>query len=143
VYIADHATPRSGTTLDSSARAETACNSDGSAADGIEDDHIGQHERQDDGGCATFPVALRADEHAFRDAEKKRDGEERSAGLREPKPMAEPSPIASKQDHARILGQSNERRLRAVARSVLLPERRAYPATTLSVTSPSIPGSSR
>ena len=88
---------------------ETACNGDRSTADGIEDNHSGQHERQDDGGCATLPVALGAYEHGFRDAEEKGDREERSTGLREPKPVAEPSPIASKQSHARIL-RSDERK---------------------------------
>ena len=91
------------------ARGETACNSDDSTADGIEGDHTGQNERQDDSGSATLPVALGAYEHDCRDAEENCDGEERSAGLREPKPMAEPSPIASQQSHARILGQTNDR----------------------------------
>ena len=90
------------------ARDETACNSDDSTADGIEGNHTRQHERQDDGGSATLPVALGAYEHDFRDAEENCDGEERSAGLREPKPMAEPSPIGSYQSHVRILGQTNE-----------------------------------
>jgi hypothetical protein len=92
-------------TPEPTARDETACNNDDSTADGIEGNHTGQHERQDDGGSATLPVALGAYEHDFRDAEENGDGEERSAGLREPKPMAEPSPIASQQSHARILGQ--------------------------------------
>jgi hypothetical protein len=91
------------------ARDETACNSDDSTADGIEGNHTRQHERQDNGGSATLPVALSAYEHDLRDAEENRDGEERSAGLRKPKPMAEPSPLASQQSHARIPGQTNER----------------------------------
>jgi hypothetical protein len=99
----------SGMTPDPTARDETTCNSDDSTADGIEGNHTGQHERQEDGGSATLPVALGAHEHDFRDAEENYDGEERSAGLREPKPMAEPSPIASQQSHARILGLTNER----------------------------------
>jgi hypothetical protein len=93
-------------TPEPTARDETACNSDHSTADGIEGNHTGQHERQDDGGSATLPVALGAYEHDFRDAEENYNGEERSAGLREPKPMAEPSPIASQQSHARILGHT-------------------------------------
>jgi hypothetical protein len=96
-------------TPEPTARDETACNSNDATADGIEGNHTGQHERQDDGGSATLPVALGAYEHDFRDAEENCDGEERSAGLREPKPMAEPSPIASQQSHARILGQTNKR----------------------------------
>jgi hypothetical protein len=87
------------------AQDEPARNSYDSTSDGIDGDHTGQHERQDDGWCATLPVALGAYEHDFRDAEEKRDGEEGSAGLRESKPTAEPSPIASQQTHARILGQ--------------------------------------
>jgi hypothetical protein len=87
------------------ARDETASKSDDSAAHGIEGNHTGQQERQDDGGCTTFPVALGACEHDFGDAEEKCRGEERSAGLREPQPLAEPSPIASRQSHARILRQ--------------------------------------
>jgi hypothetical protein len=92
-------------TPEPTARDETACNNDDSTADGIEGNHTGQHERQDDGGSATLLVALGACEHDFRDAEENGDGEERSAGLREPKPMAEPSPRASQDSHARILGQ--------------------------------------
>jgi hypothetical protein len=101
----------SGMTSEPTAQDETACNSDDSTADGIECNHTGQHERQDDGGCTTLPVTLGASEHDCRDAEKKCGGEERSAGLREPKPTAEPSPIASQQSHARILGQTNKRHL--------------------------------
>jgi hypothetical protein len=96
-------------TPEPTARGETARNTDDSTADGIEGNHTGQHERQDDGGRATLAGALGASEHDSRDAEENCDGEERSAGLREPKPMAEPSPIASQQSHARILGQTNER----------------------------------
>jgi len=96
-------------TPEPTARDETACNSDHSTADGIEGNHTGQHERQDDGGSATLPVALGASVHDLPDAEENYDGEERSAGLREPKPMAEPSPIASQQSHARILGHTSER----------------------------------
>ena len=95
-------------TSEPTARDETACNGDDSTADGIEGNHTGQHERQDDGGSATLPVALGAYERVFRDAEENCDGEERSAGLREPKPMAEPVPIASQQGHARILGHTSE-----------------------------------
>jgi hypothetical protein len=91
------------------ARDETACNSDDSTTDGIEGKHAGQDERQDDGGCATLPVALGVSEHDHRDAEEKCGGEERSAGLREPEPTAEPSPIASQQRHARTLDLPNER----------------------------------
>ena len=87
---------------------ETANNSDESPADGIEGNHTGQHECQDNAGCATLPVALGAYEDDFRDPEEERCGEQRSAGLREPKPTAEPSPIAWQQRHARILGQTNE-----------------------------------
>ena len=98
-------------TPDSAARDETAPNDDDSTSDCIEGNHTGQHERQDDGGSATLPVALGANEHDLRDTQENHDGEERSTGLREPKPMAEPSPIASKQSHARILGQPEERRV--------------------------------
>jgi hypothetical protein len=90
------------------ARDETACNSDDSTADGIEGNHTRQHERQDDGGSATLPVALGAYEQDFCDAEENCDGEERSAGLREAKPRSEPPPIASQQSHERILGQTDE-----------------------------------
>ena len=82
-------------TPEPTARGATACNSDDFTADGIEGNHTGQHERQDDGGRATLPAALGVYEHDFRDAEENCYGEQRSAGLREPKPMAERSPIAS------------------------------------------------
>jgi len=49
------------------ARDETACNSDGSTSDGIECNHTGQYERQDDGGCATLPVTSGASERDCRD----------------------------------------------------------------------------
>ncbi len=94
-------------TPEPTAQGETACNSDDSTADGIEGNHTGQHERQDNAGCATLPVALGAYEDDFRDPEEERCGEQRSAGVREPKPTAEPSPTASQQRHARILGQTN------------------------------------
>jgi hypothetical protein len=87
-------------TPEPTAQDETACDSDDSTADGIEGNHTGQQERQDDGGCATLPVALGASEDDFRDAQEKCGSEERPAGLRKPKPMAEPSPIASQQGHA-------------------------------------------
>ena len=90
------------------ARDETACNSDDSTADGIEGNHTGQHERQDNARRATLTVAMGAYEDDFRDPEEERRGEQRSAGLREPKPTAEPSPITSQQRHSRILGQTNE-----------------------------------
>ncbi len=90
------------------ARDETACNSRDSTADGIEGNHARQHERQNDGGSATLPVALGAYEQDFCDAEENCDGEERSAGLREAKPRSEPPPIASQQSHERILGQTDE-----------------------------------
>jgi hypothetical protein len=95
-------------TPDPTAQGETACNSDDSTADGVEGNQTGQHERQDNAGCATLPVALGASEDDFRDSEEECRGEQRSSGLREPKPTAEPSPIASQQRHARILGQTNE-----------------------------------
>jgi hypothetical protein len=79
----------SGITPEPTAQDETARNSDDSTADGIDGNHAGQHERQDDGGCATLPVTLGASEHDCHGRE------ERSARLREPKPTAEPSPIAS------------------------------------------------
>src|ERR1700678_2165626 len=85
-----------------------AYNSDDSTADGIEGNHSGQQERQDNAGCATLPVAVGAYEDDFRDPEQERSGEQRSAGRKEPKPTAEPSPISSQQRHARILGQTNE-----------------------------------
>jgi len=37
---------------------ETANHSDDSAADGIEGDQTGHHERQDDEGCTALPVAM-------------------------------------------------------------------------------------
>jgi hypothetical protein len=37
---------------------ETPNNSDDSPTDGIEGDHGGQHEGQDDQGCAALPFAL-------------------------------------------------------------------------------------
>ena len=42
---------------------EPANNSDDSPADGIEGDHGGQHECQDDQGCAALPVAIGLCEH--------------------------------------------------------------------------------
>jgi hypothetical protein len=54
-------------TPDPTAEDETACNGDDSTADGIYDNHSGQHERQDNAGCATFAVALSAYVHDFRD----------------------------------------------------------------------------
>ncbi len=99
-----------------SARDKTARNSEHSTAEGIEGNHARQHERQDDGGSATLPVALGAYEDDFRNAEENSGGEERSAGLREPKPIAEPSPVASQQSHAWILGQGNERHLPTAGR---------------------------
>ena len=92
-----------------SARDKTARNSEHSTAEGIKGNHARQHERQDDGGSATLPVALGAYGDDFRNAEENSGGEERSAGLREPKPMAEPSPVASQQSHAWILGQAYAR----------------------------------
>jgi hypothetical protein len=50
-------------TPDPKAQDELAKNSDDSSADGIEGDHGGQHERQDDQGCATLPVASSLCEH--------------------------------------------------------------------------------
>jgi hypothetical protein len=44
-----------------------ACKSDDSTADGIDGNHSGQHERQDDAGCATLPVALGAYDDDFRE----------------------------------------------------------------------------
>ena len=93
------------------AQDETANNSDDSPADGIEGDHGGQHECQDDQGSAALPVAMSLSEHHPGAADQKCGGEEHSAGLREPKPLTEPSPITSGSSHARILGQRNERHL--------------------------------
>jgi hypothetical protein len=42
---------------------ETANKSEYPPADGIEGDHRGQHERQDDQGCAALPVAMSPSEH--------------------------------------------------------------------------------
>ena len=42
---------------------ETANNSEDSPADGIEGDHAGQHECQDDEGCTALPVAVSLSEH--------------------------------------------------------------------------------
>ena len=93
------------------AQDETATNSDDSPADGIGGDHGGQHECQDDEGCAALPVATSLSEHNPGVADEKRGGEERSAGVREPKRLTEPSPIASDASLARILGRRNERHL--------------------------------
>ena len=95
-------------TPESAAQDEAARNSDDSTAEGIDGNHTGKHERQDDGGSATLPVVLNAHKRDFRDADENCDCEERSSGLREPKPVAEPSPIASKQSHVPSLGQANE-----------------------------------
>ena len=104
----------SGMTPERSARDETACNTDDSTADGIEGNHTGQHERQDDRRVRHPPGRLGRVRTRFpATAEENCGGEERSAGLREPKPMAEPSPIASDSSHARMLGQRNERHRRA------------------------------
>jgi hypothetical protein len=85
------------------AREETATNGEDSPADGIEGNHTGEEERQDDGRRPTLPVTLDAREHDLRSAEDKRNGEERPAGLREPEPTAEPLPVASKQGHSGML----------------------------------------
>jgi hypothetical protein len=45
------------------AQDEAANNSEDSPADGIEGDHGGQHECQDDEGCAALPVAVSACDH--------------------------------------------------------------------------------
>jgi hypothetical protein len=42
---------------------ETASHSDDSAADGIEDDHTGHYECQDDQGCTALTVAVSPSEH--------------------------------------------------------------------------------
>jgi hypothetical protein len=114
-------------TPEPTAQAETACNSDDSTADGIEDDHTGQHERQDNAGCPALPVALDAYEDDFRDPEQERGGEQRSAGLREPKPTAKPSPIASDSSHGRMLVQGNKRHL-AFHAPLGVPVRQVDPA---------------
>jgi len=54
---------RSGMTPEPTPQEETANGSDGSAADGIEGDHTGHQERQDDKRCTALPVALRPSEH--------------------------------------------------------------------------------
>jgi hypothetical protein len=54
---------RSGMTPEPTPQDETANRSHGSAADGIEGDHTGYHERQDDEGCTALPIALRPSEH--------------------------------------------------------------------------------
>jgi hypothetical protein len=108
------------------ARDETASNGDGSAADGVEGNHTGQREHQDDGGSAALPVALGAYEHDLRDAGEDYEREERSAGWRESKPMAEPAPIASQPRHVRILGEGAKtptRRCRTTYR--VIPEKLA------------------
>jgi hypothetical protein len=45
------------------AQDEMANNSDDSPADGIEGDHGGQHECQNDQGCAALTVAMSLSEH--------------------------------------------------------------------------------
>jgi hypothetical protein len=99
----------SGMTPEPKAEDETANKREYSPADGIEGGHRGQHECQDDQGCAALPVAVSLSEHNPGAADQKRGGEENSAEVREPKALTEPSPIASDSSHARMLGQGNER----------------------------------
>ncbi len=79
---------------------ETANNSDGSPADGIQSDHADQQECEHHQGCAALPVAVSACEHNSRNADQEGNGEEHSAGLGKPKPVPEPTPIASESRHA-------------------------------------------
>jgi hypothetical protein len=53
----------SGMTPEPKAQDETANNSDDSPADGIEGAYGGQHECQDDQGCAALPVVMSLSEH--------------------------------------------------------------------------------
>ena len=92
-------------------RDETANDSDGSPADGIQGDHPDQQECEHHKGGAALTVAVSLCGHNSDNADQKRNGEEHSAGLGEPKPVTEPCPIASESRHALILGQRNERHL--------------------------------
>jgi hypothetical protein len=56
-------------TPEPTAQDETANNSDDSPTDGIEGDEAGQHECQDDQGCAALPVAVSPAEHNPRAAD--------------------------------------------------------------------------
>ena len=86
-------------TPEPTAEDETANNCDDSPSDRIEGDHAGQHEGQDDQGCAALPVAVSPAQHDPRAADQQRGGEEHSARLREPKPLTEPAPVASEASH--------------------------------------------
>jgi hypothetical protein len=56
-------------TPEPTAQDETTNNSNDSPANGIEGDHAGQHECQDDQGCAALPVAVSPSEHNRRAAD--------------------------------------------------------------------------
>jgi hypothetical protein len=56
-------------TPEPTAQDETANNSDDSPANGIEGDYAGQHECQDDQGCAALPVAVSPCDHNRRAAD--------------------------------------------------------------------------
>ena len=79
---------------------ETANNSDDSSADGIQGDHAGEEECEDDQGCAALPGTVSMCNRNLDDADEKCNGEEHSAGLGQPKPVTEPSPITSESRHA-------------------------------------------
>ena len=79
---------------------QTAHTSDDSPADGIQGDHAGQHECEDDQGCAALPGAMGLCVRNSGNGDEKRDGEKDSAGPGEPKPVPEPCPIAADRRHA-------------------------------------------
>ena len=79
---------------------QATSNRDDSAADGVQGDHAGQHERQHHQRCAALPGAMGLCVHNAGNGEEKCNGEEDSAGLGEPKPVPEPSPIPSDARHA-------------------------------------------
>jgi len=79
---------------------QTANDSHGSPADGIQGDHPDQHECEHHHGCAALPVAMGPCVCKSGNADEQRNGKEDSAGLGEPKPVTEPSPVASDSRHA-------------------------------------------
>jgi hypothetical protein len=91
---------RSGMTPGPTVQDETANNSDGSPAEGIQGDHAGQQKCEHHEGGATLAVAVSPCDDNSGNADQKCNGEQHSAGLGEPKPETEPAPIASKSRHA-------------------------------------------
>ena len=65
---------------------ETAHNGDASLGERVESDQDGQHDCQDDDGCAALACAASPREHDRGAPGQHGDGEEHAAGPREPKP---------------------------------------------------------